>query len=146
MSVYKKILVATDFAEDANIAAEKVKSIAASLSAELHIIHVVASMPEYSIGYMMVPSIEQRMQEEAQEALQKMGEFLAVPAERQYIAVGSPKNLVLAKAEELDVDAIVVGSHGHHGWALLLGSTAGAIMHNANCDIIVIKSDKKLNK
>ena len=143
MSVYQKVLFATDFAEDSHQIAAKAKTIADSFGAEIHLIHVVASMPEYSIGYMMSPDVERRMQDEATAALCKMGDHVNVPADHQYIDIGSPKNLILAKAETIDADLIIVGSHGHHGWGILLGSTAGAIMHNANCDIIVIKAGEK---
>lgn len=142
MSEYKKILFATDFSEDAPEMARKAQRICTALGGELHIMHVVASMPEYSIGYMMSPDVEQRMQDEAKQALSDLGEELQIPEERRYISVGSAKNLVIARAEAIKADMIIVGSHGHHGWALLLGSTAAAIMHSTDCDIVVLKSGK----
>lgn len=33
----------------------------------------------------------------------------------------------------------VVGSHGRHGLALPLGSTANAMMHRAPCDILAVR-------
>lgn len=143
MSLYKTVLFTTDFAEDAPEKALKALQIATAMNATLHILHIVASMPEYSIGYIMSPDVEQRMIDEARGALATMGEQIDVPLSRQYVDVGSPKNLVLAKAAQMKVDLIMVGSHGHHGWGLLLGSTAGSIMHNADCDVLVIKTATK---
>lgn len=140
MSEYKKILFATDFAEDSYQIGLKAKQISSKFNAELHLIHVIASMPEYSIGYMMSPEVEQRMLGEAKQALLDLGEALRVPLDRQCVCMGSPKNLVLGHAENILADLIIVGSHGHHGWALLLGSTAAAIMNSADCDIMVLKS------
>ena len=37
------------------------------------------------------------------------------------------------------VDLIVVGSHGRHGLALLLGSTADAVLHHAKCDVMAVR-------
>ena len=52
---------------------------------------------------------------------------------------GSIKNEVLKVAQENDIDLIVTGSHGKHGLALLLGSTADAILHGAKCDILIVR-------
>ncbi|MEO1899758.1 MAG: universal stress protein, partial [Methylococcales bacterium] len=36
-------------------------------------------------------------------------------------------------------DLIVVGSHGRHGLALLLGSTANGVLHHAVCDVLAVR-------
>ena len=36
-------------------------------------------------------------------------------------------------------DLIVVGSHGRHGLALLLGSTANGVLHGATCDVLAVR-------
>ena len=46
-------------------------------------------------------------------------------------------------AEEQSCDLIVVGSHGRHGLALLLGSTANDVLHGAPCDVIAVRLGKK---
>jgi len=33
----------------------------------------------------------------------------------------------------------VVGSHGRHGLALLLGSTANGVLHGASCDVLAVR-------
>ncbi len=42
-------------------------------------------------------------------------------------------------AEELGADLIVVGSHGRHGLALLLGSTANGVLHGATTDVLAVR-------
>ena len=42
-------------------------------------------------------------------------------------------------AEQLDVDLIVVGSHGRYGLALLMGSTANGVLHGASCDVLAVR-------
>jgi universal stress protein A len=39
----------------------------------------------------------------------------------------------------LNVDLIVVGSHGRHGLQLILGSTANAVLHHASVDVIAVR-------
>ena len=41
--------------------------------------------------------------------------------------------------EEAGADIIVVGSHGRHGLALLLGSTANGVLHGASCDVLAVR-------
>ncbi len=45
-------------------------------------------------------------------------------------------------AKEHDCDLIVVGSHGRHGLALLLGSTANDVLHGAPCDVLAVSLKK----
>ena len=41
--------------------------------------------------------------------------------------------------DEILADLIVVGSHGRHGLALLLGSTASGVLHGAPCDVLAVR-------
>ncbi|MDN5937003.1 MAG: universal stress protein, partial [Nitrosospira sp.] len=52
---------------------------------------------------------------------------------------GVPEREIVRIAEEERVDLIVVGSHGRHGLALLLGSTANSVLHHAKCDVMAIR-------
>jgi universal stress protein A len=45
-------------------------------------------------------------------------------------------------ATEQNCDVIVVGSHGRHGLALLLGSTANDLLHGAPCDVLAVRLRK----
>ena len=57
--------------------------------------------------------------------------------------IGERGNLqvILSQAEAQQSDLIVLGTHGHHGIARLLGSTANAINHNARCDVLAVRID-----
>ena len=55
---------------------------------------------------------------------------------------GRPEREVHRIAEESDVDLIVVGSHGRHGLALILGSTSTSILHGAKCDVLAVRVGK----
>ena len=51
---------------------------------------------------------------------------------------GRPWRDVLAAAEALDVDLIVIGSHGYQGWDRLLGTNAGAIANRSQRNVLVV--------
>ena len=53
--------------------------------------------------------------------------------------MGSPKTEIVRVANENKVDLIIVGSHGRHGLALLLGSTANGVLHHATCDVLAVR-------
>ncbi len=40
---------------------------------------------------------------------------------------------------DIDFDLIIIGTHGQHGIALLLGSTANAVLHGVSCDVLAVR-------
>jgi universal stress protein A len=52
---------------------------------------------------------------------------------------GFPADEIRAMAEQLDVDLIIMGTHGRHGLGLLLGSTATGVLHGCPCDVLTIR-------
>jgi len=43
------------------------------------------------------------------------------------------------KQKKHNTDLVIVGSHGRHGVRLLLGSTANAVLHGAECDVLAVR-------
>lgn len=138
--MYKKVLFATDFDEVGINAAKKAKKIADENGAELYLVHVVEPIPAYAYpGFAGFAEVEVSIREQAEKELNQLGEQLGVDARHRLIEFGSTKNEVLRVAEDKNVDLIVTGSHGKHGLALLLGSTANAILHGAQCDVLIVR-------
>ena len=54
-----------------------------------------------------------------------------------------PRHEIQQLAKDQKCDWIVVGSHGRHGLALLLGSTANDVLHGAPCDVLAVRLQKK---
>jgi nucleotide-binding universal stress UspA family protein len=59
---------------------------------------------------------------------------VALPAVR----VGQPWRTILELADELDVDLIVLGSHGYHGLDRILGTTAARVANLARRNVLVV--------
>ncbi len=76
-------------------------------------------------------------------SLNKIGKSLNLSNECLHLKTGYPKTEIIITAEKLKADLIIVGSHGRHGLATLLGSTTNSILHNATCDVLTIKATKK---
>ena len=142
--MYSKILYATDFDEVGIHAAHKAKKIADENNAELHLVHVIEPIPAYAYpGFAGFAEVEASIKSQAQSSLSTLAKELGIDDEHIHLAFGSTKHEVLNVAKEKTVDLIVAGSHGKHGLALLLGSTANAILHGAKCDVLIVRNDQK---
>ncbi len=141
MSDYTKILVAVDLSDDSSAVIQRALAIAANNSAELHIIHVIEPL---SFAYggdipMDFSGIQDEIQQQASAQLKRFGEKQGIAEDKQHIVLGRPEVEVHAQAKETGVDLIVIGSHGRHGLALLLGSTANGVLHGAGCDVLAVR-------
>lgn len=133
MSKYKHILYSTDLGQDTDHIAEQCSEIAKLYGAKLTLLHVIEPFPTYGFIDFV------QMQEPAKAALSELGKRLGVPKENQLIEYGSVKGEVLAAADKLGVDLLIVGSHQRHGVMKLLGSNASAIAQSAPCDVSILK-------
>jgi universal stress protein A len=145
MSNYKKILVAVDLSEDSTQIAQRAQAIAASADAELHLIHVIEPL---SFAYggdipMDFSGIQDEIYQQASQQLERFAQSNNIDSEHRHIVLGRSEVEIHTKAEELDADLVVVGSHGRHGLALLLGSTANGVLHGASCDVLAVRVGKK---
>lgn len=139
--MYKSVLFATDFDQVGVSAAHKAKKIADENKADLILVHVVEPIPAYAYpGFAGFAEVELSIRDQAEKELNDLAEKLGVDAKHRFLEFGSTKNEILRVAEERKIDLIVTGSHGKHGLALLLGSTANSILHNARCDVLIVRS------
>lgn len=138
--MYKKILYATDFDEVGIHAAHRARQIAQENNAQLYLVHVVEPIPAYAYpGFAGFAEVEMSIREQAEKELKQLAEQLNIDPKHRILAFGSIKHEVLRIAKEHEIDLIVAGSHGKHGLAILLGSTAEAILHGASCDMLIVR-------
>lgn len=142
MLKYQHILVAVDLSPVTEQVIAGAKKVAQDSNALLSMVHVMEHSPVAYGGEFSIPvdvNLEQSLEQEVRKELQKLGEKYGIPPERQYVESGSVKLAVTDLAQELHADLIVTGTHGHHGFDILLGSRANAILHRAQCDVLVIR-------
>lgn len=142
---YQHILFATDFSDDAMQVGERAKDIAQKCGARLSMIHVVEDINiSLSGGYELLPVLpelpDEALLQESRALLGELAQRLGLEdAEKWVVSALSTKEGILGAAKDHGVDLIVVGSHGRHGLALLLGSTANAVLHGAPCDVLAVR-------
>jgi universal stress protein A len=143
MDAYQHILLAVDCSEHDDTVARRAKDLAEKYQARLSIIHVLDNIPMPDTGYGTVISLTEDSGYELLEAektrLMQIGDHLGVAMANRWLIWGVPQQEIVRLAEREQVDLIVAGSHGRHGLALLLGSTANGIRHYAGCDVMTVR-------
>ena len=143
MSDYQHILLAADFTEHGELVANRAQEMAERYQARLSIIHVVDNLPMTDTIYGPVIPFEVDMTDEllaaAKKRLNSLAEQLGVEESECWLEIGSPKYEIIRIAKAHAIDLIIVGSHGRHGLALLLGSTADSVLHHAQCDVMAVR-------
>lgn len=145
MSNYNTLILATDLSDEAEQIAIKAAAIAKDNNAQMHIIHVIEPL---SFAYggdipMDFSGIQEEIQKQAETQMAELAARYDVATANQHIMIGRAENEIHSLAEEKQADLIVLGSHGRRGLALLLGSTANAVLHGAKCDVLAVRVGKK---
>jgi nucleotide-binding universal stress UspA family protein len=163
--MYRSILVPLDGSEHSQTALEVAHKLAATDAARLHLVHVSDVRPRREIpggidvaasamasGMTFTPEeIEQmdRSLAEQIERAERAGLELIARAKRaagladvetqDIVRMGPPADVILELAEELGVDAIVMGSRGMSKLAsLVVGSVSHKVMHAAECRVVLV--------
>ena len=144
MGQYNHILLAADFNQESNIVEKRAAALKDTFAANLSIVHVLEPI---SIAYggefpVDLGDLHKELEKQALHQLRDLGSRLGVPEDQQFLEVGITEKEILRVARQSDVDLIVMGSHGRHGLALLLGSTANAILHHAEIDVLAVRVNK----
>jgi universal stress protein A len=143
MESYKHILLAADFSEHGEAVATRAKDLAERYQAKLSIVHVMDNLLITDAAYgSTIPfdlDLTAELMASAKKRLANLADKLNIAEDCRWMETGSPKLEIIRVAEENEVDLIVVGSHGRHGFALLLGSTANGVLHHALCDVLAVR-------
>jgi len=141
MKSCKNILVAVDTSEEAQQVLTSAIELGRCFDAQLSLIHIIEPVVTEN-SYDLITTVPVEMDafliKRAKEFLAKLKNDLVADLS-SIVAVGSVKAEILRHARDNNIDLIVVGSHGRHGLALLLGSTANALLHGAPCDVYVVR-------
>ncbi|UQY35300.1 universal stress protein [Pseudomonas fulva] len=142
---YQHILVAVDLTEECDPVMKRAQALAGSTQAKLSVVHIVEPMAMAFGGDvpMDLSMLQQQQFEQAKERLDAFAiKYPQLSAESRHLAYGQPRQEIHRLAAEQHCDLIIVGSHGRHGLALLLGSTANDVLHGAPCDVLAVSLKK----
>ncbi|UCE90013.1 MAG: universal stress protein [Pseudomonadota bacterium] len=142
MNAYSKILVAVDLSPEAKQIIARAADIAERHGAQLALVHVVEPLitdGAYELMPALPVEVETTLVERAVQFLERVADEAGMADTPREVRIGSVKREILAYAGELGCDLIVIGTHGRHGLATLLGATANAILHGTQCDVLCVR-------
>ena len=139
----KRILFPTDFSHDNRVALKLASTLAAESHARLYIVHVHdirnTSTAMGEAGFMMASALHEERRE-AWERLAKIAPTIPIVHYEHELLTGTPVVELLQFTQSMQIDLIVMSSHGRTGLRrLLMGSIAEGIMRKANCPVMVVK-------
>jgi nucleotide-binding universal stress UspA family protein len=134
----RTILHPTDFSECSEAAFQVACSLAKGYQGRLIVIHV---MPSELVSSRVIggptPNLYRAELEERLHRYEVPDLGLVV---EHHLREGDPNAEILRAAEEFHCDMIVLGTHGRTAIGrLLMGSVAEAILHGAQCPVLIVK-------
>ena len=145
MKPFQRILMATDFSEASIPAWNRAVSLAAENAATLFVVHAYEP-PNAAQATMVGPGVYEEWSQNLRSGAEKKLDVLVAEARKlglqaqRGVAVGHVDEAIVKTAEDLDIDLIVMGTHGRRGASLMfLGSVAARVMATAPCAVLTVR-------
>lgn len=140
---YRKILIAVDGSEYSVAAAKRGLELAHRLNAKSFMVFVVdktKAMGNPDAGIMPQQALIV-LKKEAEQTLDELAEMYNGNELEKFMPEGNPREDIIKMAETLDVDLIVMGTHGLTGLRrLLVGSVAENVVRHSKIPVMVVPS------
>ncbi len=141
------ILVPIDFSEVTDTVLSEAIRCAKAFNASLQLLHVLQPIPQALLFEEAMPVLPfnetlETIQADREKLLKKIEDHCHAEAIKTEIFIrdGSPADTILAVAEEVNSDRIILGSHGHGAlYHLVLGSVSEKVIDKASAPVLVVK-------
>ena len=140
----KKILVPTDFSETSKKAVQYAVRFTEQFGCEIVLLHVIEPVTAVA-GAPLAVDIFPEAEEDAIAAEAELG-WIAKRSRNHrnsftsVVRIGHAPNEITKAAKELDVDLIMIATHGYTSWRhLCIGSTAERVVRTAPCPVLVVR-------
>jgi len=145
VTLFRRILCATDFSPSAAKALALAESFAKETDAQLTILHVLEEVPLLEPVLMGAAGGPQTDAERRAAARQRLGDAISSEARTfshvsEIVMPGAkPYREILRLADEQRSDLIVLGAHGGRTAALAFGSTPNHVVREAACPVLTVR-------
>lgn len=145
----KRVLVPIDFSDYSKSALKYAVNFTKIFNADIFLIYVVEPViypPDFSMGQIVIPSVDLEMDKRAIEELNKLA-GKNIPSRikvKTIVKTGKPFIEIIETAEEENIDLIIIATHGHTGVEhILFGSTAEKVVRKASCPVLTLREPFK---
>jgi len=147
MAAYERILCAVDFSATSEEACKRAVELAQLYGAQLSLLHILEYFPEDRSNEFIAPECDDPagyLESQARLGLNELAERANCEdaVRRVLFSPDSARREIVRFAAANNIDLIVLGSHGRHGIAVLLGSTANGVVVRADCDVLAVRANK----
>ena len=143
----KKILVPTDFSDDADAALQEALDLARQYHSKVYLLHVTEPVMQCSVDYCLdLATLKQAEAEEVirsrvlmQEELNKLGATEGIEVISD-IREGDTVSEILKEQDEKDIDLIVMPSHRKKGFLeRMMGPISEKVMEQATRPVLIVR-------
>jgi universal stress protein A len=140
----RKILVPTDFSETSKKAVQYALRFAEQFGCEIALLYVVEpATPMIGAPLAVEPFTDKgefSMAEKDLAALAAESHTNGAHSVSSFVRIGHAPNEITKAAKDLDVDLIIISTHGYTSWRhLCIGSTAERVVRTAPCPVLVVR-------
>ncbi len=140
----KKILVPTDFSPASRKSLSYALRFAGGLNSEITLLHVLEpDTPLTLAGRPATAAFSEEELADAEEGLRGLTDSAKAAGRtgtKSILRHGVATHEIVEAAKELDVDLIVIATHGFTGWKhFAIGSTAERVARAAPCPVLVVR-------
>jgi nucleotide-binding universal stress UspA family protein len=134
-----RVLVPVDFSDESFAAVDEALAFVPDAS-RLHVIHVLPQLAADEPALLWTPVDEEAIAAQAKSAIEKRLTDPRYEGHHVAIAFGNAGSEIVAYAERIGADLIVLPSHGRTGLErLLIGSVAERVVRLAHCPVLVLR-------
>ncbi|MDH3913298.1 MAG: universal stress protein [Rhodospirillales bacterium] len=141
--MYKKILLSIDLNDETSWTAslETALVMCRTFDASLHLIHVLAGVPD-AVAQLYLP--DDSTERLVKEFTEMMDAFIDENIPKEYetsvhLSRGSIYAGILETAKKVEADLIIIGAHRPTMGDFLLGPNAARVVRHAECSVLVVR-------
>lgn len=138
----QRILVCLDASPRASFVLNAAAELAKRSGARLSLLRAVGIPPEMDrlMSVQAGADLIETMTERAKLELRGLAADVAgAEIEGLHVHLGTPWDTICREAKDLDVDLVVLGSHGYSGLDRLLGTTAAKVVNHCDRSVLVVR-------
>ena len=151
MIALKRILVATDFGEAAEVALNYGREFARTFGASLEVLHVAENIANRGLGPDILAVDWSALQRDIEAAARRQLDELLDEEDRTmlrantvFVIANTPALTIVEYARKSQADLILMGTHGRGGMAhLVMGSVAERVVRLAPCPVLTVRHPER---